>query len=64
MEQVEKDFGRIGILVNNAGLGLVDTADKTTDEMWRKMVDTNLNGVYFFAREVGKVMLKQNMEES
>lgn len=59
VEQVENDFGRIDILVNNAGLGLVDAADKTTDEMWRNMIDTNLNGVYFFAREVGKVMLKQ-----
>ena len=59
VKQVEKDFGRIDILVNNAGLGLVDTADKTSDEMWRKMIDTNLNGVFFFAREVGKVMLKQ-----
>lgn len=59
VEQVEKDFSRIDILVNNAGLGLFDNADKTTDEMWRKMIDTNLNGVYFFAREVGKVMLKQ-----
>ena len=27
--------------------------------MWRNMIDTNLNGVFFFAREVGKVMLKQ-----
>ncbi|MDY9924665.1 SDR family oxidoreductase [Methanosarcina sp.] len=59
VEQVEKDLGRIDILVNNAGLGLVDAADKTTDEMWRSMIDTNLNGVFFFAREVGKVMLKQ-----
>ena len=59
VEKIEKDFGRIDILVNNAGLGLVDAADKTTDEMWRSMIDTNLNGVFFFAREVGKVMLKQ-----
>jgi NAD(P)-dependent dehydrogenase (short-subunit alcohol dehydrogenase family) len=59
VEQVEKDFGRIDILVNNAGLGLLDKAEKTTDEMWRSMIDTNLNGAYFFAREVGKVMLKQ-----
>jgi NAD(P)-dependent dehydrogenase (short-subunit alcohol dehydrogenase family) len=59
VEQLEKDFGRIDILVNNAGLGLFDAAEKTTDEMWCSMVDTNLNGVFFFAREVGKVMLKQ-----
>lgn len=59
VEQVEKDFGRIDILVNNAGLGLFDAAEKTTDEMWHQMINTNLNGVFFFAREVGKVMLKQ-----
>jgi gluconate 5-dehydrogenase len=59
VKQTEKDFGKIDILVNNAGLGLFDNAEKTTDEMWRAMVDTNLNGVFFFAREVGKVMLKQ-----
>lgn len=59
VEQVEKEFSRIDILVNNAGLGLFDNADKTTDDMWHKMIDTNLNGVYFFAREVGEVMLKQ-----
>jgi gluconate 5-dehydrogenase len=59
VEQTEKDFSRIDILVNNAGLGLFDNAEKTTDEMWRAMVDTNHNGVFFFAREVGKVMLKQ-----
>jgi NADP-dependent 3-hydroxy acid dehydrogenase YdfG len=54
VELIEKDFGRIDILVNNAGLGLVDAADKTTDEIWHKMIDTNLKGVYFVAREVGK----------
>lgn len=59
VEQIEKDFGKIDILVNNAGMGSVDNAAKTGDEMWRKMIDTNLNGVFFFAREVGKVMLKQ-----
>jgi len=59
VEHIETDFGRIDILVNNAGLGFVDKAEQTTDEMWHTMIDTNLNGVYFFAREVGKVMLKQ-----
>ena len=29
-----------------------------TDEMWRKVVGTNLDAVYYCAREVGKVMIK------
>jgi NAD(P)-dependent dehydrogenase (short-subunit alcohol dehydrogenase family) len=33
MEQVEKDFGRIDILINNSRFGLFDNAEKTTDEM-------------------------------
>jgi len=57
---VKAHFGRIDILVNNAGLGLTEPAETQSDETWLKMVNTNLNGVYFMAREVGKVMLEQN----
>lgn len=39
--------------------GTFDNAEKTADEIWRQMVDTNLNSIYFFARKVGKVTLKQ-----
>lgn len=59
VEAIEKHFGRIDILVNNAGLGLTDAAENSSDEMWTRMMDTNINGVFYFAREVGKVMLKQ-----
>lgn len=57
---VKAHFGKIDILVNNAGLGLTEPAETQSDETWLKMVNTNLNGVYFMAREVGKVMLEQN----
>lgn len=50
-------FGRLDILVNNAGLGLVAPATEMTEADWRKMVDTNLNGVFLFAREVAKYMI-------
>lgn len=53
-------FGRIDILVNNAGLGVSHPAEEQTDEVWEKMMDTNLNSVYYFSREVGKIMIKQN----
>lgn len=55
-----KAFGRIDILINNAGAGFATPAVDTPDELWEKVMDTNINGVFFFAREVGRVMLAQN----
>lgn len=59
IKYIEKHFGRIDILVNNAGLGLSDLAENTPDKLWEDMINTNINGVFFIAREVGKVMIKQ-----
>jgi len=59
VEKIVGEFGRIDVLCNNAGLGLCDVAENTSDELWLTMMDTNVNGVFFFAREVGKIMLKQ-----
>ena len=53
-------FGRIDILVNNAGVGTGAPAEMQEDSVWNMTSNTNLNGVYFVAREVGKVMIKQN----
>lgn len=55
-----KEFGRIDILINNAAAGFATPAVDTTDEVWERVMNTNVNGVFYFAREVGKVMLKQN----
>ncbi|MDR2943869.1 MAG: SDR family oxidoreductase [Methanosarcinales archaeon] len=52
-------YGTIDILINNAGLGIGEAADTMSDDVWDKMMKTNIDGVYFFAREVGKVM-RQN----
>lgn len=55
---IENDFGKIDILVNNAGLGLTAATTEFSNENWLKMMDININGVFYVAREVGKVMLK------
>ena len=57
---VVEHFGRIDILVNNAGVGTGAPAETQEDSIWNMTINTNLNGVYFVAREVGKVMIKQN----
>lgn len=58
VSEVEGHFGKIDILVNNAGVGDASPAAEMTDETWRKVIGTNLDAVYFVAREVGKVMIK------
>ncbi len=40
------DFGHIDILVNNAGVWLPSLFEDMEDDLWEKMIDLNLNGVY------------------
>ncbi|MDR1206259.1 MAG: SDR family oxidoreductase [Peptococcaceae bacterium] len=57
--QIKTHYGRIDILVNNAGTARSNPAESQSDDDWNAVIDTNLNGVYFVAREVGKVMIEQ-----
>lgn len=59
VEQIKGEFGRIDILINNAAGGFATPAVETTDDTWRKVIETNVNSVFFFSREVGKVMIEQ-----
>lgn len=58
VKDVEEHYGKIDILVNNAGVGDATPAAEIPDETWNNVIGTNLNAVFFVAREVGKVMLK------
>ena len=60
VETVMKEFGRIDILINNAAAGFATPAVDTDDETWERVINTNVNSVFYFAREVGKVMIEQN----
>ena len=59
VSKVKEHYGKIDILINNAGVGKVFPADTQTDEEWLSVIDINLNAVYYVAREVGKVMIGQ-----
>ncbi|MFD9789371.1 SDR family NAD(P)-dependent oxidoreductase [Streptomyces sp. NPDC059070] len=50
-------FGRVDVLVNNAGISGERPAAQETPEQFREVVDTNLNGSYWMAQAAGAVML-------
>jgi len=57
--QVMKHFGRIDILINNAGINIIAPAENFAVKDWEKVLDINLKGVFLCSQVVGKVMIKQ-----
>ena len=53
------EYGKINILVNNAGLNIRSPAVEFKWEDWDTVLDTNLKGSYFCAQAVGKEMIKR-----
>jgi NAD(P)-dependent dehydrogenase (short-subunit alcohol dehydrogenase family) len=52
-------FGRIDILINNAGTSWGAPVEEMTLEQWNKVIDTNLTGTFLFCQAVGKFMTSQ-----
>jgi gluconate 5-dehydrogenase len=52
-------YGRIDILINNAGLSWGEAPETMSLEKWRKVLDTNLTGAFLFSQAAGREMLKQ-----
>jgi NAD(P)-dependent dehydrogenase (short-subunit alcohol dehydrogenase family) len=52
---IEK-FGRVDVLINNAGVGAAVPATRETPEHFRKVVDINLNGSFWMAQACSGVM--------
>lgn len=49
--------GRVDIAVANAGIALGSPGESMSDEQWHKVVDINLNGVFYTNRAFGRHML-------
>jgi NAD(P)-dependent dehydrogenase (short-subunit alcohol dehydrogenase family) len=50
------EFGRVDVLINNAGIGTAVPATHETPEQFRSVIDVNLNGCYWMAQACGRVM--------
>ncbi len=54
-----KHFGRIDILINNAGTSWGAPTEDMTLAQWNKVLETNLTGTFLFSQAAGKVMIAQ-----
>ncbi|MGB3483596.1 MAG: SDR family oxidoreductase [Mycobacterium sp.] len=50
------EFGRVDVLINNAGIGTAVPATRETPDEFRNVVDVNLHGSYWMAQACGRVM--------
>ncbi|HZX30672.1 MAG TPA: 3-oxoacyl-ACP reductase FabG [Rhodocyclaceae bacterium] len=55
---VEKEFGSVGILVNNAGITRDNLAMRMKDDEWDAVIDTNLKAVFRLSKAVMRGMMK------
>ncbi len=56
VEAAMERFGRVDVLINNAGIGTAHPATRETPEQFREVIDINLNGAYWAAQACGRVM--------
>lgn len=59
VDAAQKEFGRIDILVNSAGVGWAERVDAMSDETFDWIVKTNLYGTFYACREALRVMIPQ-----
>jgi len=59
VEQTMARFGRIDVLINNAGTSWGAPVEEMKLEHWNKVIETNLTGTFLFSQAVGKFMVLQ-----
>ncbi|MGH9397521.1 MAG: SDR family NAD(P)-dependent oxidoreductase, partial [Terriglobia bacterium] len=58
-ERVRKHFGRLDLLVNNAGMFFPARWDRLTGMDWDRILGANLKGPFFCAQAAARLMMRQ-----
>jgi D-threitol dehydrogenase (NAD+) len=56
---VEAQLGRIDVLVNSAGIAVIEAAEELTIDAWDQTMAINLRGAFLVSQQVGRLMLAQ-----
>ena len=59
IEETTKYYGRIDVLVNNAGVQQEVPFEETSTDIWQKIIDVDLTGPFVCSREAVKQMIRQ-----
>ena len=59
VDQTVSRFGKLDVLVNNAGIDSIGPAEDLTDDAWERVVDTNLKGYFMCSQIAARQMLAQ-----
>lgn len=60
VEEIYDYFGKIDVLINNAGVNIAKDEKDITEFDWDKQLDLNLKSVFFLTQAVGKYMKNRN----
>lgn len=55
-------FGKVDILINNAGCGLKSEVCDITTEQWHKLIETNLTSVFLCSKQAATRMIQSNVQ--
>ncbi len=59
VEEIKKDFGRIDVLVNNAGITMDGLMLRMTEKQWDKVISVNLKSAFNYIHSVLPIMMRQ-----
>ncbi len=59
VEEIKKDFGRIDVLVNNAGITMDGLMLRMTEKQWDKVISVNLKSAFNYIHAVLPIMMRQ-----
>ncbi len=59
IERVASEFGRLDLLVNNAGLNIPQSVFEVDESSWDSVINTNLKGTFFAAQAAARHMAER-----